>query len=99
MLQPPIVEAPPGAVLALELVGLRRQIDRLELRFSQLAPAFDRTEHWDEEGANSAIDWMRFNCRMTSTAAADRLAVGVRLADLAASTEAMEAGDIGFAHL
>jgi len=99
VLQPPVQIAPVGALLALELVGLRQQIDRLELKFSQLAAAFDETEHWDEEGSNSAIDWMRFNCRMTSTAAADRLAVGVRLADLAQSRDAMEAGDIGFAHL
>ncbi len=99
MLQPPVRDTPEGALFALELVGLRQQIDRLELKFSAVAAAFDKTEHWDEEGSNSAIDWMRFNCRMTSTAAADRLAVGVRLADLAQSTEAMAAGDIGFAHL
>jgi Domain of unknown function (DUF222) len=88
-----------GARLALELVALRQQIDRLERRFSQLAAAFAQTEFWDDEGSNSAIDWMRFNCRMTSTAAADRVAVGNRLADLGQSCQAMEAGEIGFAHL
>lgn len=65
-----------GPLMALELVALRQQIDRLELRFSQLAAAFKATEHWEEEGSNSAIDWIRFNCRMTSNAAADRIAVG-----------------------
>lgn len=99
MLHPPVQAAPQGALLALELVALRQQIDRLELRFSQFAAAFAKTEHWDDEGSNSAVDWMRFNCRMTSTAAADRLAVGTRLADLGQSAQAMEAGEIGFAHL
>src|SRR2546430_209763 len=93
-------QAPPeGARLALELIGLRQDIDRLELRFSQVAVAYDKTEHWDQEGSNSAIDWIRFNCRMTSTAAADRLAVGKRLDQMAQSQQAMNEGAIGFAHL
>src|SRR5256885_15427536 len=88
-----------GAAIALEMVGLRQQIDRQELRFSQLAATYKKTAHWDEEGSNSALDWIRINCRMTSTAAADRIAVGERLADLAKSAEAMEEGEIGFAHV
>src|SRR5256885_444445 len=87
-----------GAAIALEMVGLRQQIDRQEVRFSQLAAAYKKTTHWDEEGSNSALDWIRINCRMTSTAAADRIAVGERLAYLAKRAEAMEEGEIGFAH-
>src|ERR1700736_3938336 len=89
----------PGEGIGLELVLLRRQIDRLELRFSQLAAAFERSEYWSEVGDNSGIDWIRFNCHMTRPAAAHRVAVGERLADLAQSSKAMEAGEIGFAHL
>jgi hypothetical protein len=99
MLQPPDQTAPDGARMALEMVAVRRQIDRLELTFSQLAAAFRRTDYWDEEGSNSAIDWIRFNCRMTSNAAAERIAVGERLAGLGQSRDAMEEGEIGFAHL
>ena len=88
-----------GARLALDLVGLRREIDRLELRFSQAAAAFAGTGYWDEEGSNSALDWIRINCRVTSNAAADRLSVGRRVADLDRSVEAMHAGEIGFAHV
>src|SRR5437667_767569 len=91
--------APPGARLALGLIDLRQQIDRLELEFSKLAVAFDETKFWDDDGSNSALDWIRFNCRMTSNAAADRLAVGEHLAGLTQSTQAMEAGEIGFAHV
>ena len=91
--------APEGADLALELVALRHQIDSLELRFSQVATAFDQTKYWDREGSNSAIDWIRFKCHMTSTAAADRISIGRHLSKLRKSVQAMEAGDIGFAHL
>ena len=89
----------PGEEIGHELRWLRRQIDRLELRFSQLAAAFERTEYRDEVGDNSAIDWIRFNCHMTRPAAANRVAVGERLFELPQSSKAMEAGEIGFAHL
>ena len=36
---------------------------------------------------------------MTSTAAADRISIGRHLSKLRKSVQAMEAGDIGFAHL
>ena len=99
MLDAPPERAPEGARIAMELIRLRQEIDRLELEFSKLATAFDQTRQWDSEGNNSAIDWIRFNCRMTSTAAADRLAVGERLSHLGRSQEAMDAGEIGFAHM
>src|SRR5207302_1066597 len=76
-----------------------QEIDRLELRFSQAAATFAKTTFWDDEGSNSALDWIRFNCRMTSNAAADRLTVGDRLANLGRSAQTMESGEIGFAHL
>ncbi len=78
---------------------MRHEIDKLEFQFSQLAIAFDKTGHWDWDGSNSGLDWIRFNCRMTSNAAADRLAVGEHLAELTQSTRAMDAGEIGFAHV
>src|SRR5712692_2053840 len=89
----------PGAEEAVGLVALRRQIDRLELEFSRLAASFSWSRYWDLEGFNSAIDWMRFNCQMTSTAAADRISVGEHITDMPQSTRAMEAGEIGFAHM
>jgi uncharacterized protein DUF222/HNH endonuclease len=85
------------AELASRLSELRAYIDDLELEFSQLAAEFEKCRHWDHQGSNSAIDWIRFHCHMTSNAAADRIAVGK--ADLAESHQAMRAGDIGFAHL
>ena len=88
-----------GAARGLELISLRQAIDQLELRFARLAVEFDRSECWDYEGANSAIDWIRINCKMTSNAISDRIAVGEHSSDLAESTQAMDAGEIGFAHL
>ncbi len=99
MLQMEIETPPEGASAALEMVALRRQIDVLELKFSQLAASLDASRYWDYDCANSAMDWIRFNCRMTSTAAADRISVGRHLSKLVESGQAMEAGEIGFAHM
>ena len=90
---------PAGEEIACQLITLRRVIDQLELKFSQLAAEFDQTDWWDYEGFNTSGDWIRFNCRMTSNAAYDRLAVGERLAEMPRSADAMNGGEIGFAHL
>src|SRR5207253_2191076 len=90
---------PAGEAIACQLISLRRVIDQLELKFSQLAAEFDQTDWWDYEGFNTSGDWIRFNCRMTSNAAYDRLAVGERLAEMPRSADAMNGGEIGFAHL
>ncbi len=78
---------------------LRHEIDLLELGFSRLAARFARTDHYDQEGSVSPIDWIRVNCHMTSNAVADRLAVGQRMLELPESLVDLYAGRIGFAHL
>ncbi len=88
-----------GPRLAQELIDLRAEIDRLELRFSEAAFAFAESRYWDHDGSNTAIDWLRVNCRMTSVTAGDRVAVGERLSELPESVKAMQAGEIGFAHV
>ncbi len=61
--------AQPDAELASRMLELRQYIDQLELEYSQLAADFEKCKHWEHQGANSAIDWMRFHCHMTSNAA------------------------------
>ncbi|HEX9095548.1 MAG TPA: hypothetical protein VF990_05535, partial [Candidatus Dormibacteraeota bacterium] len=88
-----------GELLGIKLVGLRRAIDSLELEFAQTAAEFARTDHYDEEGSTSAIDWIRHACYMTSTTAGACLAVGENLERLPESVQALKSGEIGFAHL
>ena len=87
------------AELASRLVELRHYIDDLELEFSELAAEFAQSRHWEHQGSNSAIDWLRFHCHMTSNAAADRVAVGERAVQMPESQLAMRDGEVGFAHL
>ena len=86
-------------VLAAELKGIRHAADLLELEFSQTAAAFSKTEEYDEQGSVSPIDWIRHQCRMSSGAVWNSLAVGQHLDDLPRSIEAVESAEIGYAHL
>jgi hypothetical protein len=74
-------------------------IDMQLLSFAQEAAEFAATDAWEEDGSASAIDWIRFNCHMTSNAAADRIAVGERIEQLPESQQAIVSGQIGFAHV
>jgi uncharacterized protein DUF222/HNH endonuclease len=87
------------AKLATELKGIRHGQDLLELDFSETAAEFGKTEEYDEQGSLSPIDWIRHHCRMSSSAVWGSMAVGQHLRDLSRSVEAVQSGEIGFAHL
>src|SRR3989440_2632669 len=88
-----------GEEIGYQLITIRKVIDQLELNFSKLAADFVKTDFWEEQGSASPYDWVRFNCHMTSNAAGDRVAVGELVSNLAESSQAMDDGEIGFAHL
>ncbi len=81
-----------------ELIRECRERDGRDLRISRLATRFAASDVWDEEGFVSAIDWIRFNCHMTSNAAADLIAVGKNLERMPETDRAVSQGEIGFAH-
>jgi hypothetical protein len=74
-------------------------IDMQILSFARDAAEFAATDAWEEDGSASPIDWLRFNCHLTSTVAADRIAVGESMNRLTESVQATLSGEIGFAHL
>jgi len=90
---------PAGAQAAEELVDVEHQISLLQLRAAQLAAEVAETDYADRHGYNSTGDWMRFNCHLIDKTAWDRIAVGRTLAGMPESHQAMDAGEIGFAHL
>ena len=85
--------------LAAELKGIRHAGDLLELEFAETAAAFSKTEEYGEQGSVSPIDWIRHQCRMSSGAVWNSIAVGQHLEDLPRSIEAVESAEIGYAHL
>ncbi len=85
--------------LRARMVRKRHAIDLMELSFSEDAAEFAASGDYDELGFVSGIDWIRFNCHMTSGAAADRVAVGQAMHRTPRSIQAVGDGDIGFAHV
>ena len=88
-----------GAEVAEELLRLRRQIDDLELSFARAAVEFNKTNWWDHEGFNTAFDWIRINCHLTSHEVWNALAVGTQEPEMPETVQAMRGGEIGFAHV
>jgi Domain of unknown function (DUF222) len=88
-----------GPALASFLLHLRPSIDKLEIKFSEVAAAFAETDEYDQQGCYSPIHWIRLNCHMSAGAAGDRVAVGEQLASIPESHQSLVEGEIGFPHL
>ena len=82
--------------LGVELRLLRARIDALEAEFCRKAREFQLQGGHLAEGAPSAVSWLRHNCKMSSTSAADRLCVGKELESLPEVASALAAGEIGY---
>jgi hypothetical protein len=85
--------------LAETFVTACRIRDEQDLHISRLAAEFARRHTYDDAGFVSPIDWIRFNCHMTSGAAANSVAVGEVIHRLPMSIKALNEGNIGFAHV
>jgi Domain of unknown function (DUF222)/HNH endonuclease len=74
------------------------EVDLKLLRAAELAARFAATKYYDDQGYATAIDWIRFNCHLTSNGTADLIAVGKNLQRMPESAQAVSQGEIGYAH-
>src|SRR5438128_9274628 len=79
-----------------ELRELREVIDALEVDFSSSARAFQLQGGHLADGCPGVVSWLRQNCKMSGTSAADRVCVGKELESLPHTTEALASGRLGF---
>ena len=93
------VQADEGRALGEELKQELHEVDVHLLRAADLAARYAATNHYDVAGYVSPIDSIRFNCHLTSQVAADLIAVGENLERMPESVQAVNQGEIGFAHL
>lgn len=80
-----------------DLIDLEHQIALLELEAAQKAAELAADYGPDDD--LSMLEWLRFSCHLTSTAAADRLNVGKQLARMPESEQALRNHEIGYSHL
>ncbi len=79
-----------------DLRELRGIIDSLEKTFSSTADVFRRRGGHVGTGHPTDISWLRDNCKLSSTSAADRLCVGKEMASIPQLSQAVDEGRIGF---
>jgi hypothetical protein len=96
-----VIEAPdedrrtPGE----RLIADARALSLIQLVFAQKAAAFAATNEYEDDGAATAIDWIRINCHMTGPQAANYVNAGEHMDQLSQTVVAMAEGQIGFGHL
>src|ERR1700694_404906 len=85
--------------LAEAFVRACRASDAQDLYIARLAAEFATRIKYDDDGFVSPIDWIRFNCHMTSGAAAHSVAGGGAPHRMPESVQAVAEGAIGYAHV
>jgi hypothetical protein len=89
----------PPAALRDRMLRLRHVIDALELEFARDAAELAGCDELEWQGHTSPIQWIKHECRTTTTVAVDACQVGEQAVRLPESTHALLAGEIGFGHL
>lgn len=79
-----------------ELRELREIIDVLEVEFSSSARAFQVAGGHLADGSPGVVSWLRHNCKMSGTSAADRVCVGKELESLPHTAESLASGRLGY---
>src|SRR6202035_3302805 len=88
-----------GTALGEGLIQVRERIDRTEAMFVDGVGRFDRSGEYAADGALSVINWLRWKCRLSGGAAAERVTIARQLDQLPKSGEAFANGDVGYQHM
>src|ERR1700738_4435049 len=91
-------ERPPGTVVGDELAQLHWLIECQRAIFATQLRDFDRSGGYAPSGALSAAGWLRAECRLAPSAAAEQVRVAKALPQLPETAEAFAGGQISFQH-
>ena len=86
-----------GLVAGDELVQLRRLCNQLEAEITRRVAAFDSAHGYSPDYL-STQSWLRGECKLSPSAASERVRVARKLSDLTQTADAFASGDIGFQH-
>src|ERR1700738_846381 len=70
------------AALGEPLIAIREVIDRSESAFSDGVRRFDRSGEYKADGSLSVIAWLRWKCKLSGGAAAERVTIARQLEEL-----------------
>ncbi len=87
------------AALGEPLIEIREAIVRLEAVFADGLRRFDKSGEYAADGALSVVAWLRWKCKLSGGAAAERVGIARQLAQLPKTEEAFARGDVGYQHV
>src|SRR3989454_3737174 len=89
-----------GPELGQLLIQIREfGVDPLEAAFATGVRRFDRSGEYAADGALSVIAWLKWKCKLSGGAAAERVEIGKQLERLPKTEEAFARGDLGYQHV
>ena len=87
------------ASLGEPLIEIREVIDRSESVFADGVRRFDKSGEYKADGALSLTAWLRWKCKLSGGAAAERVEVARQLEKLPKTEEAFASGALGYQHV
>jgi hypothetical protein len=89
-----------GAELGELLILIREAgIDPLEAAFATGVRRFDKSGEYAADGALSVTAWLKWKCKLSGGAAAERVEIGKQLERLPKTGAAFARGDLGYQHV
>ncbi len=88
-----------GPALGEGLIQVRESSDRLEAAFADGLRRFDKSGEYAADGALSIVAWLRWKCRLSGGAAAERVNIARQLDKLPKIEQAFSRGDLGYQHV
>src|SRR5260370_23520651 len=89
-----------GAALGEGLIQIREAgIGPLEAVFATGVRRFDKSSENKADGALSVTDWLRWKCKLSGGAAAERVEIAHQLEKLPKTEAAFATGDLGYQHV
>ncbi|HKV31970.1 MAG TPA: DUF222 domain-containing protein, partial [Candidatus Dormibacteraeota bacterium] len=94
------VRAAHGEGLGEALIQIRETgIDRLEALFAEGVRRFDKSGEYKADGSLSLTEWLRWKCKLSGGAAAERVEVARQLEKLPETEAAFANGNVGYQHV
>src|SRR4029077_700756 len=89
-----------GEGLGQALIQIRETgIDPLEAVFAEGVRRFDKSGEYKADGSLSLTDWLRWQCKLSAVAAAERMEVARQLDQLPTTEAAFAKGRLGYQHV
>jgi hypothetical protein len=94
-----VIQGIAGVELGEGLIKLREGADRIESIFAGGLRSFDRSGEYAADGALNVTSWLRWKCKLTAGAAAERVSIAHQMEKLPKFEEAFARGEIGYQHM